>query len=111
MAVEWVCECWRGIEKSEEDESWRNIQGVTSHIIGEHRAQIWHMRGRIGGVLLSRRFAPQVSSGLEGLTTVFGMGTGVAPPLESPIPLRIDTGKYEIVMCTVETRGFEPLTF
>ena len=32
--------------------------------------------------LLSQRAAPQVPSALEGLTTVFGMGTGVTlPPL------------------------------
>ena len=42
-----------------------------------------------GGVLLSRRAAPQVSWELEGLTTVFEMGTGVTLPLESPIPLPI----------------------
>jgi hypothetical protein len=56
-----------------------------------------HMRRGAGGVLLSRRVASQVSSGLEGLTTVFGMGTGVTPPLKSPIPLRIHTGNYAIV--------------
>jgi hypothetical protein len=59
------------------------------------------MRRRIGGVLLSRRVASQVSSGLEGLTTVFGMGTGVTPPLESPIPLRIHTGNITIVTCAL----------
>ncbi len=39
------------------------------------------VRGGTGNVLLSHRAAPAVSSGLEGLTTVFGMGTGVSPPL------------------------------
>jgi hypothetical protein len=39
------------------------------------------VRGGIGNVLLSHRAAPAVSLGLEGLTTVFGMGTGVSPPL------------------------------
>ena len=34
-----------------------------------------------GGVLLSRRVAPEVPSALEGLTTLFGMGRGVTPPL------------------------------
>ena len=34
-----------------------------------------------GNVLFSREVALQVSSGLEGLTTVFGMGTGVSLPL------------------------------
>jgi hypothetical protein len=31
-----------------------------------------------GNVLFSRRATPQVSSGLKGLTAVFGMGTGVS---------------------------------
>ena len=39
------------------------------------------VRGGIGNVLLSHRAAPAVSLGPEGLTTVFGMGTGVPPPL------------------------------
>jgi hypothetical protein len=39
------------------------------------------VRGGNGNVLLSHRAAPAVSWGLEGLTTVFGMGTGVSPPL------------------------------
>jgi hypothetical protein len=38
-------------------------------------------RGEAGNVLLSHKAAPAVSLGLEGLTTVFGMGTGVSPPL------------------------------
>ena len=37
-----------------------------------------------GNDLLSHRAAPAVPSALEGLTAVFGMGTGVTPPLESP---------------------------
>ena len=37
-----------------------------------------------GGVLLSQGPAPQVPSALEGLTAVFGMGTGVPPPTSSP---------------------------
>jgi hypothetical protein len=37
-----------------------------------------------GGVLLSHRVAPAVPSAQEGLTTVFGMGTGVAPPVWPP---------------------------
>ena len=36
-----------------------------------------------GGDLLSRAVSRQVPSALEGLTTVFGMGTGVTPP---PLP-------------------------
>src|SRR5579875_2854521 len=36
-----------------------------------------------GGVLLSQGSSPQVSSALEVLTVVFGMGTRVSPP---PLP-------------------------
>ena len=37
-----------------------------------------------GDVLLSQGVAPQVPSALTGLTSVFGMGTGVSPSLWSP---------------------------
>ena len=37
-----------------------------------------------GGVLLSHDLAVIVSSAQEGLTSVFGMGTGVAPPVMPP---------------------------
>jgi hypothetical protein len=37
-----------------------------------------------GGDLLSRGPSPQVPSALEGLTAVFGMGTGVTPPPYPP---------------------------
>src|SRR5207237_3536231 len=41
-----------------------------------------------GGDLLSRGVTPQVPSALAVLTSVFGMGTGVSPPLWPPeIPL------------------------
>ena len=40
-----------------------------------------------GGVLLSQGISPQVPSALVGLTSVFGMGTGVTPPLWPPKPL------------------------
>ena len=39
---------------------------------------------RTGGVLLSQGVYPQVPSALAGLTAVFGMGTGVTPPLWPP---------------------------
>ena len=39
---------------------------------------------RAGNDLLSHRVPPAVPSALEGLTSVFGMGTGVAPPVWSP---------------------------
>ena len=37
-----------------------------------------------GDVLLSQGVTPQVPSALAGLTSVFGMGTGVTPPLWPP---------------------------
>ena len=37
-----------------------------------------------GDVLLSQGVSPQVPSALAGLTSVFGMGTGVTPPLWPP---------------------------
>jgi len=38
------------------------------------------MKKSPGNVLLSHQAALAVPSALEGLTAVFGMGTGVAPP-------------------------------
>ena len=37
-----------------------------------------------GGDLLSHTVTSAVPSALEGLTSVFGMGTGVAPPVRPP---------------------------
>jgi hypothetical protein len=51
------------------------------------RRVIQHIRkpacagGWSGNGLFSRGVAPQVSSGLKGLTVVFGMGTSVSPSL------------------------------
>ena len=39
------------------------------------------LRKIMGGVLLSREIAPRVPSALAGLTSLFGMGRGVSPPL------------------------------
>ena len=39
---------------------------------------------KVGSVLLSQGVAPQVPSALMGLTSVFGMGTGVSPLLSPP---------------------------
>jgi hypothetical protein len=39
---------------------------------------------KCGSVLLSHTVTHAVPSALEGLTTVFEMGTGVAPPLSPP---------------------------
>ena len=46
-----------------------------------------------GGVLLSQGVSSQVPSALEGLTAVFGMGTGVPPPLLPPETLSRDAGQ------------------
>src|SRR5665811_426829 len=43
-----------------------------------------YKRRNPGDDLFSRKAALSVSSALESLTSVFGMGTGVASPLESP---------------------------
>ena len=51
-----------------------------------------------GDVLLSQGATPQVPSALAGLTAVFGMGTGVAPPPWSPetfAPQRLGEGPIE----------------
>src|SRR5689334_23564834 len=42
------------------------------------------VRKNPGDDLFSRKAALSVSSALESLTSVFGMGTGMASPLESP---------------------------
>ncbi len=65
--------------------------------------------GWSGNVLFSRGAAPKVSSGLKGLTAVFGMGTGVSLSLESPPHLHVQAGKLSLAFL-VEMRGFEPLT-
>ena len=41
-------------------------------------------RRKTGDVLISQGVAPQVSSALKSLTSVFGMGTGVSSSLLSP---------------------------
>src|SRR6266850_5827599 len=46
-----------------------------------------------GSVLLSHCLTAAVSSALEGLTSVFGMGTGVAPPVRPPGTVFRETGE------------------
>ncbi len=48
--------------------------------------------GDAGDGLLSRVLSNGVPSALQGLTTVFGMGTGVAPALQSPANFQNDFG-------------------
>ena len=57
------------------------------------------MRRGSGDVLFSRRASPQVSLGLKGLTTVFGMGTGVDPfaKITGP-PTHTQGNDYAIVL-------------
>lgn len=50
-----------------------------------------------GSDLLSRPVARKVPSALVGLTAVFGMGTGVAPPLQPP-------AKYRAIFSTANAR-------
>ena len=49
----------------------------------ERQESLGVLRGA-GGGLLSRDLSIGVPSALQGLTTVFGMGTGVAPALQPP---------------------------
>ena len=67
-----------------------NRRSASGHALPERRGTIEdpleQTRGlnqKSGGDLLSRAVTRQVPSAQEGLTTVFGMGTGVTPP---PLP-------------------------
>ena len=44
----------------------------------------WAFKIKFGGDLLSHTVTHAVPSALEGLTSVFGMGTGVTPPVWPP---------------------------
>ena len=59
----------------------------------------WPFNLTPGNDLLSHRVTPAVSSAREGLTAVFGMGTGVSPPPWSPenrlTPVSSQQFKYE----------------
>ena len=53
-----------------------------------------------GNDLLFQDLAVQVPSALEGLTTVFGMGTGVTPPLLSPgMYLLVGNSLWSVCKC------------
>jgi hypothetical protein len=52
-----------------------------AHAISVLRGRSFH---KSGGDLLSRGVSPQVPSALAVFTSVFGMGTGVSPPLLPP---------------------------
>jgi hypothetical protein len=68
-----------------------NDEGPPSHMT---RRAFAH---RSGGVLLSRRVSPEVPSALEDLTSLFGMGRGVTPPLWPPKALAPPKG-YAILV-------------
>ena len=59
---------------------------ATARIVNDRAVRVERPRKRRnpGDGLFSRKAALSVSSALESLTSVFGMGTGVASPLESP---------------------------
>ena len=58
------------------------MQGI--HGIEKESPQKWTLLYVTGDVLLSRAASRQVSSALQSLTTVFGMGTGVTSASLSP---------------------------
>ena len=80
---------------------WRGLADLRRCLAGHRHAEEWawlHANGEVpgrdespltgalepkgsGGDLLSQGVTPQVPSALAGLTSVFGMGTGVTPPL------------------------------
>ena len=51
-----------------------------------------------GGDLLSRAVTSQVPSALKGLTSVFGMGTGVTPSLSPPEMVNIFRQARSVVL-------------
>ena len=57
---------------------------VRNQLGGRPTRRMGQKRRNPGDGLFSRKAALSVSSALESLTSVFGMGTGVASPLESP---------------------------
>src|SRR5437867_1710885 len=65
----------------------RDETGARGHTGTKRKAQelvLGFQKQFPGNVLLSHAVSREVPSGLKGLTAVFGMGTGVAPSLESP---------------------------
>ena len=50
----------------------------------------------MGDVLLSHTLARAVPSGLRGLTSVFGMGTGGTPPVWPPGTCSVSSEKFKV---------------
>src|ERR1700690_289072 len=76
------------LEDARSGDTWRQRTPVAIDPIG-HRQKSPPETGGLfafysGDVLLSHTLARAVPSGLKGLTSVFGMGTGVTPSLQSP---------------------------
>ena len=61
-----------------------------------------------GGDLLSQGATPQVPSALAGLTSVFGMGTGVTPPLWPPEHLLSTRAKAHLEPSIASTSVIDP---
>ena len=61
-----------------------------------------------GNDLLSHTVTRAVPSALEGLTSVFGMGTGVSPPLQPPGKMdHIEAGKLvEDSICAAKRSAY-----
>ena len=63
------------------DPDWRErLRGCVTKKVSD-TSGVRHPGRIMGGVLLSRGLAPRVPSALAGLTSLFGMGRGVSPPL------------------------------
>jgi hypothetical protein len=62
----------------------RNERGSIGEMKNAPRDKLSGRQWDAGGGLLSRDLSIGVPSALQGLTTVFGMGTGVAPALQPP---------------------------
>src|SRR5206468_8217446 len=61
-----------------------HTSGCTTPLSREDRVLAVFSLFKTGGVLLSREVALRVPSALAGLTSLFGMGRGVSPPLSPP---------------------------
>ena len=67
------------------------------------KARTWNSCGLFrsiypGSDLLSHAVAHAVPSALEGLTSVFGMGTGVSPPQWPPGILKYSSGSRSLLL-------------
>jgi len=70
-------------------------QRAESQVQNEHSPRFRGGCETSGSALLSQGVTPQVPSALVGLTVVFGMGTGVSPPLWPPLETRASKSERE----------------